>query len=327
MAWLVDARGRRLELRTDGTTRIGWASDNDLVLKDSTVSRHHAEICFDSGRAFLRDVGSSNGTFIGGAKVSGGELTDGSVVKLGRVELVYRESVGAHSVLPPVSPPRDLARTPPQNSFFSARTGAILGALFLLGLIATLAGHALLTSSSSSIGSSNFGTLVEGQTYRLPNASSDFIGDWCGWKRVVSCDPPDSCDEEPVPESMGFKSDAGGVLMEYSLVATPDTEIRDIDVSALDSRHVRVTWLRRSTDSTGAEVLTKRRADIDSVSSAAVRVTEYSAFSVTGIAKGSEEDSTELIKCSDEFGASQKKYDEQHKLVEKGEVSGRVPSK
>jgi hypothetical protein len=66
MASLVDARGRRLELRTDGTTRIGWASDNDLVLKDSTVSRHHAEICFDSGCAFLRDLGSSSGTFFGG---------------------------------------------------------------------------------------------------------------------------------------------------------------------------------------------------------------------------------------------------------------------
>ena len=90
MAWLVDARGRRLELRTDGTTRIGWASDNDLVLKDSTVSRHHAEISFDNGRAFLRDVGSSNGTFVEGSRVKGVRLSDGSRIRLGQAALTFR---------------------------------------------------------------------------------------------------------------------------------------------------------------------------------------------------------------------------------------------
>jgi pSer/pThr/pTyr-binding forkhead associated (FHA) protein len=93
-AWLTYGQGKSLELRTLGPTRLGRAPDNDLELTDSTVSQHHAEISFDNGRAFLRDLGSSNGTFIGGAKVSGGQLTDGSTIKLGRVELVYREAVG-----------------------------------------------------------------------------------------------------------------------------------------------------------------------------------------------------------------------------------------
>jgi hypothetical protein len=99
MAWLVDARGRRLELRTDGTTRIGWASDNDLVLKDSTVSRHHAEMSFDNGRGFLRDLGSSNGTFVEGSRVNGVRLNDGSRIRLGQVELTFR--LGS---LPPIAP-------------------------------------------------------------------------------------------------------------------------------------------------------------------------------------------------------------------------------
>jgi formylglycine-generating enzyme required for sulfatase activity len=157
MAWLVDAPGGRLTLRNDRPTRLGRAADNDLVLTDSTVSQHHAVISFDDGRAYLRDLGSSNGTFIGGMRVSGGQLADGSVIKLGRVVFVYRESEGAQSAGPLVSPPQGPARTSgvvkrgraSHRTSFSARTGAILGALFLLGLLATLGGRAFFDSLGS----------------------------------------------------------------------------------------------------------------------------------------------------------------------------------
>lgn len=46
------------------TIRIGTAADNDLILSDSTVSRHHAEIRMTPIGLVLRDVGSTNGTFI-----------------------------------------------------------------------------------------------------------------------------------------------------------------------------------------------------------------------------------------------------------------------
>ncbi|MBR3689047.1 MAG: FHA domain-containing protein, partial [Lentisphaeria bacterium] len=45
--------------------KIGSAADNDLVLKSDVVSRHHAEIRIaDNGETWLRDMGSSNGTFV-----------------------------------------------------------------------------------------------------------------------------------------------------------------------------------------------------------------------------------------------------------------------
>jgi len=334
-AWLMNAHGKSLELRTEGLTQIGRAVENDIVLEDITVSQRHAVISSDDGRAFLRDLGSSNGTFIDGSKVVGGELTNGSVIKLGRVVLVYRESVGAHSVAPLVSTSPDRVGTSPasgrtassQRNFFSARTAAILAALFLLSLVATLAGRALFSSSSSSVGHSAFGTLVDSQSYRLPDASSDFVGNWCGWTRVVSCEPADSCDEEPVPESMGFQSDAGGVVMHYIIQARSDTDIRDIEVFALDSRHVRVKFVARRTNSTGAEVLINERDDFVSVNSAVVQNTEYSTFSVNGISTGSEEEGAELRKCTDEFLASEQKYDEGKNMVDKGQVTGQVPSK
>lgn len=334
-AWLTDAQGKLLELKTEGLTRLGRAIENDIVLEDSTVSQRHAVISFDAGRAFLRDLGSSNGTFIEGSRVSGGHLTNGSVIKLGRVALVYRENVGAYSAAPPVSTFRSSTdfhaasgRTAPsQTNLFSAKAAAILGALFLLGLVATLAGRALYSSSSSSVGHSTFGTLVDSQSYRLPDASSDFVGDWCGWARLVSCEPAGSCDEEPVPESMGFKSDAGGVVMQYSLMAPPDAQIEDIKVNVVDSRHVRVTSVGRRTGSSGVEFLIDDRDDIVSVNSGVVQDTTRSTASVNGVSARNEEKSAELTKCSDEFRASEQKYMEGKNMVEKGEVNGKIPSK
>ena len=334
-AWLTDAQGKSLELRMDGLTRLGRAIENDIVLEDSTVSQRHAVISFDAGQAFLRDLGSSNGTFIDGSKVDGGRLTNGSEIAFGRVVFVYRENLGHRSSIPPVPPLRDQVRTsgaggrtaPSQTNFFSAKTGGILGALFLLGLVATLAGRALVSSSSSSVGYPGVGTLVEGQNYRLPDASSDFIGDWCGWAHVSSCDPPGSCHDEAVPWSMVFKSDAGGVLMHYTIEAPPETEIRDIDVRAVDSRNVRVTHVERRTDSTGAEVLINVRTNLLSVSSAVVQLTEYATFSANGVSAGSEENSGELGKCTDEWRASEEKFQAQHNFVDEGDVTGRVPSK
>jgi hypothetical protein len=331
---LKDAQGKLLELKVESPTRLGRASDNDIVFEDTTVSKHHAVISFVDGRAFLRDLRSSNGTFIEGVRVTGGELTNGSVVKLGRVPLLYREEVGAYSSAPPVSPPRGQVRTATslstassQRSFFSATAAAIFGAFFLLSLVATLAGRALFSSVSSSVGNSGFGTLVDSQSYRLPDASSDFVGSWCGWTRVVTCEPADSCDEEPMPESMGFQRDAGGVIMHYIIQAKPDIDIRDIEVLALDSRHVRVKYIARPTDPTGAEVVIKQRDDFVSVNPEIVHNTSSLTWNVNGISTRSEEDSAELRKCTDEFRASEQKYEEGKNLVDKGEVTGQIPNK
>ena len=46
------------------SVRIGTAADNDLVLTDRAVSRRHAEIRMTADGLLLRDLGSTNGTFI-----------------------------------------------------------------------------------------------------------------------------------------------------------------------------------------------------------------------------------------------------------------------
>jgi pSer/pThr/pTyr-binding forkhead associated (FHA) protein len=73
-----------------GATRIGRAEGNDYRLPDTSISSSHCEITLDgSGKMFVRDLGSSNGTFIQGRRVELGVLLAGEKLTLGEVELIY----------------------------------------------------------------------------------------------------------------------------------------------------------------------------------------------------------------------------------------------
>ncbi len=70
--------------------RIGKAPDNDLVLPDDTVSRYHLAIARVPEGLQVRDLGSTNGVRIGGAKVKEAIVDPGSVIRAGEVELAVR---------------------------------------------------------------------------------------------------------------------------------------------------------------------------------------------------------------------------------------------
>jgi len=55
----------------DGVCRVGRGEDNDLELQDDHVSRHHAELATHAGIVWLRDLGSSNGTYVNGERITG----------------------------------------------------------------------------------------------------------------------------------------------------------------------------------------------------------------------------------------------------------------
>lgn len=68
----------------DGSSlTIGRAPDNDLVLADARVSRHHARISGRAGRLVLADLGSTNGTLVNGARVTEIVLGFGDQLSLG----------------------------------------------------------------------------------------------------------------------------------------------------------------------------------------------------------------------------------------------------
>lgn len=79
---------------------IGKAPDNDLVLTDDTVSRHHCELVRLSEGIRVRDTGSTNGTRVQGARVQEAVVQPGTVLKVGEVEVALRPSSQRIEVLP-----------------------------------------------------------------------------------------------------------------------------------------------------------------------------------------------------------------------------------
>ena len=65
--------------------RIGRIPDNDLVLEDLDVSRHHAELRKSSSGTYeIVDLGSHNGTYVNGRRVSSAVLSEADIVSIGR---------------------------------------------------------------------------------------------------------------------------------------------------------------------------------------------------------------------------------------------------
>ncbi len=72
----------------DGSSIIG--REGDLVIQDATVSRKHAQITKRDHTVLIKDLGSSNGTYINGMKIEGErELRSGDTVQFGAVRMRF----------------------------------------------------------------------------------------------------------------------------------------------------------------------------------------------------------------------------------------------
>jgi len=69
---------------------IGRASDNDVIVDDEEVSRHHCQLKLQHGAYSLTDLGSRNGTTINGEPISQAALGPGDVVRIGSTEIEFR---------------------------------------------------------------------------------------------------------------------------------------------------------------------------------------------------------------------------------------------
>lgn len=71
-------------------TKIGKRETNDFALLDKTVSRNHMEIEYTSDSFLLRDMESTNGTFLNGNKVKEAYLAPGDQIKIGNTVLEFQ---------------------------------------------------------------------------------------------------------------------------------------------------------------------------------------------------------------------------------------------
>ncbi|MCK6547774.1 FHA domain-containing protein [Myxococcota bacterium] len=82
--------GTRLALR-EGITSFGRLPSNDVILLGDLVSRHHSRITFFEGKATLQDLGSHNGSWVNGERVSTRVLKPGDLVRVGNFKLSFHE--------------------------------------------------------------------------------------------------------------------------------------------------------------------------------------------------------------------------------------------
>jgi hypothetical protein len=72
-----------------GKTRIGRSEESEIVLVDPSVSRAHAVVEVRGGEPVLRDVGSTNGTFVNGRRVRSQPLRDGDELLFGDTRMRF----------------------------------------------------------------------------------------------------------------------------------------------------------------------------------------------------------------------------------------------
>ena len=76
-------QGGEFPLRMNREIIIGRSSELDMVLVEDMVSRKHAKISTQGGEVYIEDMGSTNGTFVNGEKVTRGRLAEGDRILVG----------------------------------------------------------------------------------------------------------------------------------------------------------------------------------------------------------------------------------------------------
>lgn len=89
---IINSDGTSEEFTLQPVNQIGRHPNQTICLQDRVVSKSHAVINLSSGRYWVRDSNSRNGTFLNGEKVVGhAELKHGDEIKLGSTSLIFKD--------------------------------------------------------------------------------------------------------------------------------------------------------------------------------------------------------------------------------------------
>jgi pSer/pThr/pTyr-binding forkhead associated (FHA) protein len=95
--------GRTHELKVDKTT-IGRVEDNLFQIAEPSVSSHHCEVLLRGNEVVIKDLNSTNGTFIDDEKISESVLKPGHTLRLGQIELRLEDGAAAPTAAPAAAP-------------------------------------------------------------------------------------------------------------------------------------------------------------------------------------------------------------------------------
>ncbi|MBN2713528.1 MAG: FHA domain-containing protein [Planctomycetes bacterium] len=80
-----------IRIHEDDVIKMGRTEDNDVVVRDTFASRHHAVVRSHTGRVIIQDLESRNGTWVNGERVDTAELKDGDRLEFGSQIYIYRD--------------------------------------------------------------------------------------------------------------------------------------------------------------------------------------------------------------------------------------------
>jgi len=88
---VLEGADQGLVYRYNSETVLLGRLNTDLVVRDSDVSRRHSIIeVFEDDLVYIRDLGSTNGTYVNGQRVSTVKLNTGDRIKLGRCVMAFK---------------------------------------------------------------------------------------------------------------------------------------------------------------------------------------------------------------------------------------------
>jgi adenylate cyclase len=122
---LSTAGDQSIDLQLGRKLVVGRAVTSDVPIYDPTISRRHAEIVLTESGVRVTDLGSSNGTFLNGAKVTEAEAAANDVVTFGKVAFRVKE-VTAPMPRPQVVPAPAEFASPKPGSKGGAAAGTIV---------------------------------------------------------------------------------------------------------------------------------------------------------------------------------------------------------
>ena len=210
---------------------IGSHPSNDLVINDPTVSRFHCELSIATGGVRARDLGSRNGTRVGGVTIADATVAGGTTLVLGKSELKIT-----------VDPDRSELASSERTSF-----GALYGESAIMGEV---------FSQLEKIAASEATVLIEGETGTGKEGAAEAIHD-VGMRRerpfvVIDCGaiPANLLESELFGHEPGaftgaserrigvFEQASGGTLFLDEIGELP-AELQPKLLRALESREIR----------------------------------------------------------------------------------------
>ena len=96
--------GLTYELKVEKTT-IGRLEDNAFQISEPSISSHHCEVVQRGNDFVVKDLNSTNGTFINGEKISEITLKPGQILRLGQVEMRLESGAGTTAATAPAKKP------------------------------------------------------------------------------------------------------------------------------------------------------------------------------------------------------------------------------